>query len=176
MMSSADIHLRAVEPEDLELLYRIENDPSFWRYGSTTVPYSRYALRQYLTQTQNDLFADRQIRFVIEHSDGQALGLADLCNFDPQHLRAEISLAVLPEHQGQQVGQMAVERLWDFAVNQHLRQLYAIIAISNKPATRLFERLGFRPASVLKDWIRDGECFVDACLWQRLNVRDDCHR
>ena len=52
------ISLRALEPEDLDLIYRIENDPDFWRHGSTTVPYSRYALRQYMESAQNDLFAD----------------------------------------------------------------------------------------------------------------------
>ena len=38
------IVLRAMEPEDLEELYAIENDRSIWDVGSTNVPYSRYAL------------------------------------------------------------------------------------------------------------------------------------
>ena len=31
--------LRAMEPEDIDLLYRIENDRSLWDVGSTNVPY-----------------------------------------------------------------------------------------------------------------------------------------
>ena len=41
------IYLRAVEPEDLDIMYEMENDPSMWDISNFTVPYSRYVLRQY---------------------------------------------------------------------------------------------------------------------------------
>ena len=34
--------LRALEPEDLDLLYGIENNPEVWDVSPTNVPYSRY--------------------------------------------------------------------------------------------------------------------------------------
>ena len=45
------IMLRAIEPEDLDLLYRIENDNELWAVGVTNVPYSRYVLHSYLSNT-----------------------------------------------------------------------------------------------------------------------------
>ena len=36
-----EIILRALEPEDLDVLYSIENDIELWSVGYTTVPYSR---------------------------------------------------------------------------------------------------------------------------------------
>ena len=39
--------LRAIEPEDLDLLYQIENNTELWQVGATNVPYSRYT-RRYL--------------------------------------------------------------------------------------------------------------------------------
>ena len=36
------IYLRAVEPEDLDVMYEMENDPSMWDISNFTVPYSRY--------------------------------------------------------------------------------------------------------------------------------------
>ena len=36
------INFRAMEPEDLDLLYTIENDTKLWNIGVTSVPYSRY--------------------------------------------------------------------------------------------------------------------------------------
>ena len=39
-LSGTNIHLRALEPEDLDILYHSENDSSLWQYGSTLVPYS----------------------------------------------------------------------------------------------------------------------------------------
>ena len=38
------IKLRAIEPEDLEVLYKIENDVRLWNIGVTNVPYSKYTL------------------------------------------------------------------------------------------------------------------------------------
>ena len=36
------IYLRAVEPEDMDVMYEMENDPSMWDISNFTVPYSRY--------------------------------------------------------------------------------------------------------------------------------------
>ena len=167
MTSSPNICLRALEPEDLELIYRIENDPQFWRFGSSTVPYSRYVLRQYLSSAQNDIFADGQVRLVIQY-EGVAVGFADLTNFDALHLRAEIGLAILPEYQGRHIGQATLKALCDYACRLHLHQLYAIIAATNKPATRLFKLLAFDASAVLHDWLRSEENYVDAVVWQKI--------
>lgn len=159
-----------MEPEDLELIYSIENDPEFWRHGSTTVPYSRYVLRQYLQSASNDLFADQQVRLVIEGKDEQGLlhafGLADLTNFAPQHLRAEIALAILPQYQGLHIGEAAIHQLVAYARRLRLHQLYAIISVTNKPASRLFQHLGFEGNTILKDWLQEAQGFTDARLWR----------
>ena len=34
------IYLRAVEPEDIDVMYEMENDPSMWDISSFTVPVS----------------------------------------------------------------------------------------------------------------------------------------
>ena len=48
LLESAIIRLRAPEPEDLELLYKWENDTSLWLAGNTRAPYSRFQLKQYI--------------------------------------------------------------------------------------------------------------------------------
>lgn len=50
------IRLRAPEPEDLEVMFRFENATDVWEMSNTTGPYSRFQLKQYIEQTQNDLF------------------------------------------------------------------------------------------------------------------------
>ena len=59
------ITLRAIEPEDLDLLYRIENDVRLWNVGTSNVPYSRYVLHDYVAHVTNDIYADRQVRMMI---------------------------------------------------------------------------------------------------------------
>ena len=39
MIETKKIRLRAMEPEDLDLLYKIENDESLWSVSTTNVPY-----------------------------------------------------------------------------------------------------------------------------------------
>lgn len=160
------IHLRALEPEDLALMYRIENLPSFWDSGAATVPYSRYALREYITTAHNDLFLDGQVRLVIE-AGTTAVGFADLVNLDTKHLRAEISLAILPEYQGQHIGHRAIEALCDYARRLRLHQIYAVIAVTNTPASHLFRSLGFSPTATLTDWLFAGDTYVSAVVWQQ---------
>ena len=55
----ADIILRALEPEDLDFLYSIENDPDLWDVGCTNVPYSRHILSEYILANKSDLYADK---------------------------------------------------------------------------------------------------------------------
>ena len=38
------MNLRALEPEDLEFLFEIENNESFWEVSHTQVPFSKYIL------------------------------------------------------------------------------------------------------------------------------------
>ena len=93
------IRLRALEPEDLDLLYQIENERSLWHVSSSNVPYSRYALRNFIANTGNDIFADRQLRQIVEDDLGKAVGIVDLVNFDPRNQRAEVGIIIAKDRQ-----------------------------------------------------------------------------
>ena len=56
------IYLRAVEPEDMDIMYEMENDPSMWDISNFTVPYSRYVLRQYIEARVKSLIRRRQAK------------------------------------------------------------------------------------------------------------------
>ncbi|WP_302582389.1 GNAT family N-acetyltransferase, partial [Paraprevotella clara] len=105
MMFAADnIRLRALEPEDLEWLYSVENDEELWQWGSSNVPYSRYTLKTYIAESRHDIYADGQLRLVIETEDEHlVLGCVDLMDFSPRHLRAEIGILLFPEYRGRGV-------------------------------------------------------------------------
>ena len=40
------VKLRALEPEDLDFLFKIENNTNFWEFSSTQVPFSKYMLKK----------------------------------------------------------------------------------------------------------------------------------
>ena len=76
------VYLRALEPEDLDFIYDVENHPDHWAMTDFTVPYSRFSIRQYLRNNQNDLFADKQLRLVIAlKGENTPIGIVDLFNY-----------------------------------------------------------------------------------------------
>ena len=86
--------LRALEAEDVDLLYVWENDPAVWGVSGTLAPFSRHTLRRFLDEQRFDLYAARQLRLVVETLDGRAVGLVDLFEFEPVDLRAGIGILI----------------------------------------------------------------------------------
>ncbi len=169
MLENERLRLRAVEPEDLDLMYLIENDTSLWRFGGTTVPYSYYRLKQFIAQASNDIYADGQLRLVIETAEGESVGFIDLQSFEARHRRAEVGIVLLPGWQRQGLATEAMQLLCEYASHHlNLHQLTAVVALKNEPALRLFRRAGFECLSLLPQWLSRGDDFEDAQLWQKL--------
>ena len=161
------IKLRAIEPEDLDLLYRIENDVELWNVGTSNVPYSRYLLHDYVANAKNDIYTDRQVRMMVENSDGKIVGVVDLVSFDPANCRAEVGLIILNFYRRQGYGTAVLAQISDYALRiLHLHQLYAYIDIENISSLKLFQKAGFVIASEIKDWLYDGVKFRDSLLVQ----------
>ena len=125
-LSNDRIYLRAVEPEDMDVMYEMENDPSMWDISNFTVPYSRYVLRQYIEGSQCDVFADKQLRLMImSKSDHRILGTIDITDFVPLHSRGEVGIAVHKDYRRQGYASDALQLLCEYAFDfLSLTQLY----------------------------------------------------
>ena len=167
MTTTPEIRLRALEPEDLDLLYRIENDMKLWNVGTTNVPYSRYTLHDYIATASNDIYVDRQVRMMVENLSGETVGIVDLVNFDPHNCRAEVGLIILDAFRRQGYGSSALTAIADYALQTlHLHQLYAFVDTSNEASLKLFRKQGYQPSSTINDWLYDGREYHDAVLLQ----------
>lgn len=163
------ITLRAPEPEDLELMYAMENDTRLWSIGNALLPYSRYTLRAYLEQSRQDLVAERQARFVIDIAGGKSAGMIDIADYDPINSRAEVCVGLLGEYRGKGIAARALQLLCNYADERlHLHQLYAYVPSWNKESVRLFEKCGFLLAATLKDWQREKSDYNDVLLMQKM--------
>ena len=161
------IKLRAIEPEDLDLLYRIENDVELWNVSTSNVPYSRYLLHEYVANNKNDIYSDGQVRMIVENSEGEAIGVADLVNFDPSNLRAEVGLIILNDYRRQGYGIAVLNRIADYALRiLHLHQLYAYVDVNNSPSLGVFQKADYKVAAEIKDWLYDGQNYHDSVLFQ----------
>lgn len=163
------IYLRALEPEDLEFVYQLENDESVWEISQTQTPYSRFLIRQYLDNAQQDIYEAKQFRLAICKNDSfQAIGLIDLFDFDPKNKRAGIGILIQKEENKQKgFGRQALELLIHFAFERlEVHQLYANIATTNEASIALFTTFGFKCVGIKKEWNFQNGNYSDEALYQ----------
>lgn len=159
--------MRAIEPEDLDTLYEIENDRDIWDCGTTNVPYSRYVLHKYVSNAVCDIYADKEVRMILCNGENETIGIVDLVNFDPRHQRAEVGIVLRKAYRKQGYASSALDHLKRYSANiLHLHQLYAIVDSNNVSSVELFQRGGFQRNAVLKDWLVDRNGYCDAYIFE----------
>ena len=168
-LKGANIYLRALEPEDLEFVYAIENNESVWEVSNTQTPYSRFLIKQYLENAHQDIYEAKQLRLAICLNDSQrAIGLIDLFDFDPKNSRAGVGLVIADlASRNKGIGLEALELVINYSFQQlQLHQLYANIGSDNEISLQLFTKFGFQKIGIKKDWNRVQNCFKDELLFQ----------
>lgn len=166
------IYLRALEPEDLEFVYGMENDQSIWEVSNTNTPYSRFLIRQYLENAQQDIYEAKQLRLAIcQDQHFPAIGLIDLFEFDPRNNRAGIGIVIQKDkNRRQNIGSEALELLIKYSFfNLNLHQLYANISTKNEASIALFTKFGFEKIGIKKDWILLDNQYHDEAIFQLIN-------
>jgi diamine N-acetyltransferase len=171
-MKYEKINLRALEPEDLELLYEWENNESYWIISNTVVPFSKFTLKRYLENSHKNIYETGQLRLMIElASDKKAIGAIDIFDFDPFHKRAGLGILIADEKERRKgYATMALKALVSYCFSTlQLHQLYCNILSNNCESIDLFKKLGFVQSGVKKDWIKTPEGWVDEHMFQLLN-------
>ncbi|MBO5810887.1 MAG: GNAT family N-acetyltransferase [Bacteroidales bacterium] len=164
--------IRAAEPQDAALIYQWENNQEIWRVSETYTPYSLYQIEQFLLGN-NDLFANRQMRFIIEKKeDNTEIGCIDIYDFDPIHLRAGIGILLQKEYRklgfASEALKLMVEYCFDILM---LKQIYCLIDVLNTDSQNLFKKIGFEQCGYRKEWIRTPHGFIDELEFQLINEK-----
>ena len=173
-MIGKEVFLRALELSDVQTLYAFENDTTIWNVSDTVMPYSSFALEQYvLASLDADIYSTKQLRLVIcTCSDGKAIGLVDLFDFQPKHRRAYIGLLIDEKYRQNGYASEALQLLTNYAFSTlNLHQLACNLMQNNTASIKLFEKYGFTLAGTKKEWyLADGK-WVDECTYQL--IRED---
>jgi diamine N-acetyltransferase len=168
-MKYKEIRLRALEPEDLELLYDWENNESNWTISNTISPFSKYTLKRYLENSHKNIYESGQLRLMIEQiRDKVTVGTIDIFDFDPFHRRAGLGILVADEeHRRKGYASMALTGLIEYCFNTlQLHQLYCNILANNHESMDLFMKLGFIESGIKKEWIKTSDGYLDEHLFQ----------
>ena len=152
LLNNSILQLRALEPEDLDMLYIWENTPPLWIHGNSLSPYSRMALRQYINETQQtDIYESKQLRLIIElMEDKSAVGVIDLYDFDIRNSRAGVGILIDSNYRNRGYAAQVLT-IFNFLA---LHQLYAHILASNEISLHLFQKAGYKETGVLTNWVQ----------------------
>jgi diamine N-acetyltransferase len=171
-MIHKEIKLRAVEPEDLELLYKWENNNQYWIISNTLTPFSRFTLKRFIENSHRNIFENGQLRMMIEHiSSKETIGTIDIFDFDPFHKRAGLGILIAEESfRKQGYATMSLECMIDYCFKTLLlHQLYCNILSDNNESISLFKKLGFSQIGIKKDWINTNNGYLDELMFQLIN-------
>ncbi len=170
-LQGKNIVLRALEPEDLDFLFAIENDENNWEISHTQTPFSKFILKQYLENAHLDIYEAKQLRLIIEETSSKnRLGMIDLFDFNPQHKRAGIGILIEPKYQEKGFASEALQLLIKYCFTHlNLHQLYANITSDNVKSIQLFSKYNFIEIGIKKDWILSNGTYKNEILFQLLN-------
>lgn len=164
------IQLRALEPDDLGVLYNWENNSEWWEMGNSINPYSKYILREYIVSSDKTIYENKQLRLMITlKHNGETIGMIDLYDYDPHHHRAGIGVLIDKAYQKQGYAKDALDILLPYCFDfLAMHSVYVHINVDNEASIKLFEGLGFQKSGLLKQWTRRMNEYVDVLVYQKL--------
>jgi len=167
MLTGEKIRLRALEPADLELLYRWENDTENWPVTNTFIPFSKDTLKQYISSVK-DIYADKQFRFVIETNENKPVGLIDFFDFESYHLRAGIGILIAGKDDREKGYASESLKLAKRYAKETLgvKMLFCNITETNQNSLLLFKNNGFEFCGIKKNWFRNKDKWENELMMQ----------
>ncbi|ALN71169.1 GNAT family N-acetyltransferase [Aureimonas sp. AU20] len=157
--------LRAGRPEDAEALTDLSNLPGY-RHGTMRLPY------QSVSETRRWLENPGEGKLhIVALRGGTLVGSAGLNAMSGRRRHAAVlGMGVHDAHVNQGIGSALIGALLDSADNWlGLRRIELTVFSDNRPAIRLYEKFGFEPEGVLKDFAFRAGAYADAVMMARLH-------
>lgn len=172
VLETDTIRLRALEPEDIDTLYRWENDTRIWKMSNTLAPFSKFVLRRFIEDQKYDIYETKQLRMIIEtQRDRRAVGAVDLFDVDPTNRRAGVGILVYEDaDQGRGYASGALSAMIKYAFQiLGLNQLYCNVLSNNMRSLNLFKSKGFTTVGLKAEWVRSTDGWLDEYMLQLIN-------
>ena len=160
-----NVTLRRPKLLDLDQLLFWENNLDNSLFSENPIFYTTEQIEEFLNSDQ-DLFLDRQIRFMID-SSGSTVGCVDLFEYDMVNSRAGVGIFIDEKFRNMGIATEALSLLKSTCIKDYfVSNLHANILHTNKVSVQLFERAGFTKNGVKKNWIRTENSMLDVWFFQ----------
>jgi len=175
ILKGEKVQLRAVEPNDIDIIYQWENNTSVWQLSNTIAPFSRHIIKQFVDNSHLDIFQSRQLRLMIdkiENDSAETIGTIDIFDFEPLHKRAGIGILIADEQNRKNgFASEALDILIHYCFNTlQMHQLYCNITSDNTESLNLFQKKGFTLIGIKKDWLIFPKGKKDELMFQLINA------
>ena len=161
--------LRALEPDDLDILYDTENDKSLWKYSNTSSPFSKHSLKKYLENSHLDIIEHKQVRLVLSDKSNLPFGFIDLFKYDMINKRAGVGIIIFEKYRSRGLGSISLDLIENYVKKYiPIHQLYANISSENIESIKLFEKHNYLKIGNKKDWIYYNNKYFDELLYQKI--------
>ncbi|MBO4231645.1 MAG: GNAT family N-acetyltransferase [Bacteroidales bacterium] len=173
IMKGKLVSLRALEPEDVNLLYKWENDVDVWTISNMLKPFSKYTLKQFIASSSTDIYESKQWRLMIDESEhGTTIGVVDVFEFEPMHSRAGIGILIQESYRGKGYAEETLEILKSYLFERlNLKQIFCNVLADNEASLALFKKVGFEISGLKKEWIYTKDGWKDEYFLQCLRKK-----
>ncbi|SUZ86232.1 uncharacterized protein METZ01_LOCUS39086 [marine metagenome] len=161
--------LRALEPDDLDILYDTENDKSLWKYSNTSSPFSKHSLKKFIENSHLDIIEHKQVRLVLSDKSNLPFGFIDLFKYDMINKRAGVGIIIFEKYRSRGLGSISLDLIENYVKKYiPIHQLYANISSENIESIKLFEKHNYLKIGNKKDWIYYNNKYFDELLYQKI--------
>ena len=161
--------LRALEPNDLDILYATENDKSLWKYSNTSSPFSKHSLKKFIENSHLDIIEHKQVRLVLSDKNNLPFGFIDLFKYDMTNKRAGVGIIIFEKYRSRGLGSISLDLIENYVKKYiPIHQLYANISSENTESIKLFEKHNYLKVGNKKDWIYYNNKYFDELLYQKI--------
>ncbi len=156
------VTLRAMEERDINLLFEMINSPEIEKaLGNFCLPVSETQQREWVLNYRN---TEKQIRLMIELSNGETIGVIMLYDIDMKNGTAEVGYKISAPRENRIRGDMtdALRGMLDYAFYE--LRLQCVIAHSlsdNEASIRLLEKVGFNREGLLRQRVYQSGQYCD---------------
>jgi len=161
--------LRALEPDDIDILYDTENDKSLWKYSNTSSPFSKHSLKKFIENSHLDIIEHKQVRLVLSDKNNLPLGFIDLFKYDMINKRAGVGVIIFEKYRSRGFGSISLDLIENYVKKYiPIHQLYANISSENIESIKLFEKHNYLKVGNKKDWIYYNNKYFNELLYQKI--------
>ena len=136
--------LRNLKESDIDILYKVENDKTLWKFSNQKEGFTKKILKKYIKiASLENLFSANQKRFVIQSFDFDVMGFIDLYDYNAEKRNAFIGIVILKKFRNKGIGSRSIILLEKFSKSIGIKELNVKVDPINILSIKLFKKSGY---------------------------------